>query len=1203
MTSSPRALARYLCFIVVGFFLGITNSSGTASNSVPVVTVSAASYERGAITLGGIASAFGSQLATATASATDIDPSRPGIQLPERLAGTTVQVNGVSAKLLFVSAGQVNFIVPDGLRVSVATIEITAGDGTVSSGALTVVETAPALFTANADGAGVPVGNLVRVRNGVRLPDEPLAQFDPVTKNYVAKPIALGPETDRVFLELYCTGVRGATDTNKDGNRQESVWVLVGGQTLTPTYAGPQADYAGLDQVNVEVPRTLKSAGKLHLSLHGQTSHPFGNELIYWGLTSRRIECEFGGEVPTGAVQIADFSPTTIVAGQQLTINGSGFALNPDDNRVTIGGLLAPVEMASATRLVVRVPFGAETARVQVKSPSGEGQSATPLTLHTTLSGYVEVPSDFSTTGYPLAQARVRVLGTSHVTYTNAEGVFQLPEVPLGELKVEVDATAILGPNVPPTRFVTQAIAGKDNLLTEPIWLPMVTGASVALTAEEQGGAVFSEVGFLSLAKKSRLQFSDGKTATQVSVSRLKVPPVYPAFRRVLPLHEATRIFRIAPLDATFTPAATLTVAIQGAAGGYQVFRYDQRPTSPTFGTLVPVEGVTGEAGQLRIPITETGDYVVHWDSYSAIYGNIVSVTGSLLLTDGKTPLQNAFVSAPFWMFGSQATDSLGSFTILSGVPSLQIRALRPNGVVLRTWADWEDSTNLNTLLHNPSLKVVVPVANSPEILGLPLQFWGRINERYELDILPVNNKQTVRSVAMSGARFATLLPLGNGVHRLRLQPGATDWGSYEIKVTATTAEGLSIDRMMTVQIVAPNAPPVIAAPPNQFVKPGETVSFDIVVTDPDTNQQADATIDPMPSFAYPDGLQIVRIPTANGVTLRAIWVPKPNQIGTYGLRVNASDNGYGKLGASKTMTINVVTVIPLNTWTLVSGTLQPGFGRVLRQLLVRDDAVYFGAPVFRSTDGGLTWSFLDFFGGIASGLNATPQHVFVSAFGAGVTRYELATGTSQQVNTGLRIGAQEGVGPVVISGNVSFVEVGNSARRRVYYSTDAGNQWALWQEGSGEQDLLVSDGQGSVFVRGSDKRISKAVWNGTLLTLAPTDLVPATLPHLISTVGNRMYAAVATANPAQDDILVSTDGGLHWQAAGFPVGKYRALHAVGTRIYTQTAQGAFVSLNEGQTWNSLALPPGAEVLSFASNRQYLYLSTTDGRLYLSPLP
>ena len=42
---------------------------------------------------------------------------------------------------------------------------------------------------------------------------------------------------------------------------QEPVTVHIAGQDLTPSYAGPQPSFPGLDQINVTLPASLRGAG------------------------------------------------------------------------------------------------------------------------------------------------------------------------------------------------------------------------------------------------------------------------------------------------------------------------------------------------------------------------------------------------------------------------------------------------------------------------------------------------------------------------------------------------------------------------------------------------------------------------------------------------------------------------------------------------------------------------------------------------------------------------------------------------------------------------------------------------------------------------------------------------------------------------------------------------------------------------------
>src|SRR5207249_1587046 len=136
---------------------GYASKQISAVDPLSVTVVSAASYEAKAIAPEAMVAAFGAQLATQTVAATTIP-------LPTLLGGTTIEINGRKAELFFVSSHQVNFVIPAQTEIGVANVVVRAGDGTVSTGTVQVTAVAPAIFTANGDGQGVPTSYLVRVK-------------------------------------------------------------------------------------------------------------------------------------------------------------------------------------------------------------------------------------------------------------------------------------------------------------------------------------------------------------------------------------------------------------------------------------------------------------------------------------------------------------------------------------------------------------------------------------------------------------------------------------------------------------------------------------------------------------------------------------------------------------------------------------------------------------------------------------------------------------------------------------------------------------------------------------------------------------------------------------------------------------------------------------------------------------------------------
>jgi uncharacterized protein (TIGR03437 family) len=208
-----------------------------------LAVVSAASFDSGAVSPGSIAAAFGTDLAVES--------------LPTSL--TVIDSTGTSrlAKLLFVSAGQINYIIPEGTAAGPATVMVASGDGVISIGSTRVAPTAPGIFAANGNGKGAAAGVTVRL-----LPDGPqlaqeLSVYDPDRREYVPAPVDLS--NGDVYLVLFGTGLRGAN--------AGSVSLKVGGQDVPVTFSGGQGTYAGLDQINARMPRDFAARGELEVVL------------------------------------------------------------------------------------------------------------------------------------------------------------------------------------------------------------------------------------------------------------------------------------------------------------------------------------------------------------------------------------------------------------------------------------------------------------------------------------------------------------------------------------------------------------------------------------------------------------------------------------------------------------------------------------------------------------------------------------------------------------------------------------------------------------------------------------------------------------------------------------------------------------------------------------------------------------------------
>lgn len=220
-----------------------------------VASISAASYN-GELAADSIAAAFGENLAASTAIATMLP-------LPTTLGGVTVKVKDAAgterdASLFFVSLNQINYQVPTGTSVGIANISVQSDGKVVATGTVPITAAAPAFFSANASGQGVPAALLLRVRGDAQF-YEPVARYDAQQQQFVPVTIDLGPESDQVFLILYGAGFRAAGT--------EGVAVTIGDEAAEVLYAGPAPGFAGLDQANVRIPRSLVGKGEATILL------------------------------------------------------------------------------------------------------------------------------------------------------------------------------------------------------------------------------------------------------------------------------------------------------------------------------------------------------------------------------------------------------------------------------------------------------------------------------------------------------------------------------------------------------------------------------------------------------------------------------------------------------------------------------------------------------------------------------------------------------------------------------------------------------------------------------------------------------------------------------------------------------------------------------------------------------------------------
>jgi uncharacterized protein (TIGR03437 family) len=213
----------------------------TATNAATLTLANAASFDNTQVARTSIASIFGMQLANQIVVASTAT-------LPFELGGVRVTVNGLAAQLIFVSPGQINFIVPTGIAEGDMVAYTVNNNGLRAAGTAKIISAAPGIFTVNSQGTGTATaqcGAIIDVMVG-----------DMTTQQFVFsdQPCDVGTAERANYLIIYGTGWR---------NQSGLTTVTVGGEVLTPIYAAAQGTFPGLDQINVALTQTLKGKGEV----------------------------------------------------------------------------------------------------------------------------------------------------------------------------------------------------------------------------------------------------------------------------------------------------------------------------------------------------------------------------------------------------------------------------------------------------------------------------------------------------------------------------------------------------------------------------------------------------------------------------------------------------------------------------------------------------------------------------------------------------------------------------------------------------------------------------------------------------------------------------------------------------------------------------------------------------------------------------
>jgi uncharacterized protein (TIGR03437 family) len=201
---------------------------------------------------GALATVFGTNFTGA-----GLNASAPSLPLASSLGGVSVQVNGVSAPVLYASTTQINFQIPWETKPGSAAVLVSTNGFASAAVNITVLAAAPELFVQGSHAA---------------------ALNSDFSLNSSSNPTKAGGT-----LLAYLTGAGAVSNQPADGagagsnpisDVTSAVTATIGGQTADVSFAGLAPGFVGLWQVNVVVPAGVAQGDlPLTVSVGGQTSN------------------------------------------------------------------------------------------------------------------------------------------------------------------------------------------------------------------------------------------------------------------------------------------------------------------------------------------------------------------------------------------------------------------------------------------------------------------------------------------------------------------------------------------------------------------------------------------------------------------------------------------------------------------------------------------------------------------------------------------------------------------------------------------------------------------------------------------------------------------------------------------------------------------------------------------------------------------
>ncbi len=232
------------------------------------------------------------------------------------------------------------------------------------------------------------------------------------------------------------------------------------------------------------------------------------------------FSCGNEDESPAGPV-INSFAPTSVLAGQSVTISGSNFNPAPAGNQVLFNAVAATVTSASSTQLVVTVPATATTGKITVIANGKSAVSANDIVILQTSIGDFSPESGVVGTTVTIAGTNFSTIPTENMVAFNGAAA-TVTAASATELTVTVPAEATTG-RITVTISGTETTSSSDFTVLEPAitgFFPPIAGAGVEVTITGNN---------FSTSTAENIVTFNGETATVTTASSTELKVTVPA--------------------------------------------------------------------------------------------------------------------------------------------------------------------------------------------------------------------------------------------------------------------------------------------------------------------------------------------------------------------------------------------------------------------------------------------------------------------------------------------------------------------------------------------------------------------------------------------------------------------------------------------------------------------------------------------------